>query len=48
MRAVWSHLADTIAGVLHTMTLEQLCAPELVEIQPRREKSPAKGAGLAS
>jgi Rrf2 family protein len=48
MRAVWSHLADTIAGVLHTMTLEQLCAPELVEIQPRREKSPVKRAGLAN
>lgn len=39
MRAVWAYLTRTISGVLHEMTLEQLSASELVEIQPLTRKT---------
>src|SRR5215207_2189894 len=35
MRSVWSHLTETIAGVLRQTTLAQLCAPEFVAITSR-------------
>ncbi len=38
MRSVWSYLTETIAKVLCDTTLEQLCAPDLVAIQPRPRK----------
>ena len=33
MRNVWTYLTETIAGVLHQTTLEQLCSPDLVSLQ---------------
>lgn len=39
MRTVWTYLTDTIASVLRGTTLQQLCSPDLVEIQPRHRKS---------
>lgn len=42
MRAVWSYLTTTISSVLDRMTLEQLSAPELVEIQPLDRKLSSK------
>jgi Rrf2 family protein len=39
MRNVWSYLTETIANVLRTTTLQQLCSPDLVEIQSRQRKA---------
>ncbi len=33
MRGIWSHLTETITGVLYGTSLEQLCGPELVELR---------------
>lgn len=33
MRNVWTYLTETIAGVLHQTTLEQLCSPELIPLR---------------
>jgi hypothetical protein len=37
-------LTDTIAKVLRETTLQQLCSPDLVAIQPRSRKSSAAEA----
>jgi len=39
MRNVWTYLTETIANVLRETTLEQLCSPDLVEIQKSQRKS---------
>ncbi len=40
MRDVWTYLTDTVSTVLRETTLARLCAPDLIEIQPRpRRKS---------
>jgi Rrf2 family protein len=39
MRNVWTYLTETISSVLYDTTLKQLCAPDLVAIQPRSRKS---------
>lgn len=33
MRGIWSHLTETITGVLYGTSLEQLSGPELVELR---------------
>lgn len=33
MRNVWTYLTETIAGVLHQTTLEQLCSPDLIPLR---------------
>ncbi len=38
MRNVWTYLTETIAQVLRETTLQQLCSPDLVEIQSRQRK----------
>jgi Rrf2 family cysteine metabolism transcriptional repressor len=38
MRNVWTFLTDTIAKVLRETTLQQLCSPDVVAIQPRQRK----------
>jgi Rrf2 family protein len=39
MRNVWTYLTETIGKVLRETTLQQLCSPDLVAIQPRHRKS---------
>jgi Rrf2 family protein len=46
MRNVWSYLTDTIAKVLGETTLQQLCSPDLVAIQPRHRKATDATASL--
>ncbi|MGB5037460.1 MAG: Rrf2 family transcriptional regulator [Blastocatellia bacterium] len=47
MRNVWTYLTETIAGVLHQTTLEQLCSPDLVSLQSGSAK-PQPGHTRAS
>ncbi len=47
MRNVWTYLTETIAGVLHQTTLEQLCSPDLVSLQSSSAK-PQSGHTRAS
>ena len=47
MRNVWTYLTETIAGVLHQTTLEQLCSPDLVSLQSSSAK-PQPGHTRAS
>lgn len=44
MRNVWSVLTETIASVLHTTTLAQLCDPETVTVQLRSTRTATPGS----
>lgn len=46
MRSVWSHLTETIAGVLRQTTLAELSAPEFVAISSRQRKAGSPDARL--